>query len=175
MLFLVSTAWACLSVAGITVNPTTVQPGQTVTVTGIGFEFGTNPVLIHLDTLNGTVLGTGTIDRIGDFTQPVTIPTGLANGPHILIATEDAATPDGLNDGSNTGVPARAVFQVGNGAAAPVTPARATAVVASSGIGTDSLIVIAISVAAAGLFLAGVWSVVASRRWRAQAEYVKTS
>jgi hypothetical protein len=170
-----SAAWACLSVAGITASPTAVQPGGSVTVNGIGFEFGTNPIVIHLDTLDGNVLGTATLDRIGDFSQAVTLPAGVSNGPHILIATQAAATPDGKNNGSNTGVPARAVIQVGNAVAPTASPARPVAVIANSGIGIGTLIVISIVVAAVGLILAGSWSLVASRRWRRKAEYVKTS
>jgi hypothetical protein len=175
VLLAASSAWACLSVAGITASPATVQPGSSVTVNGIGFEFGTNPILIHLDTLNGAVLGTASLDRIGDFTISVTLPANISNGPHILVATQDSATPDGLNDGSNTGVPARAVIQVGN-PATPVAPAaRPAGVITKSGIGAATLILIALAVAGVGLFLAGSLSFVASRRWRRQAEYVKAS
>lgn len=170
-----SAAWACLSVAGITTNLATIQPGGSLTVNGIGFEFGTNPVPIHLDTLNGPVLGTGQIDRIGDFSLTVTIPADVTNGPHILIATQDAATPDGKNNGSNTGVPARALIQVGQPTAITPSPARPAAVISNSGISTGTLVLITLGVAAVGLFLAGLLSFAATRRPRRQAEYVKGS
>lgn len=170
-----SVAWACLSVAGITTNLATVQPGGSLTINGIGFEFGTNPVPIHLDTIDGPVLGTGAVDHIGNFSLTVTIPADVSNGTHVLIATEAAATPDGKNNGSNTGVPARAVIQVGNSSASPASPARPAAVIADSRIGTGPLIVIAMGVAAVGLFLAGLLSLAAARRPRRQAEYVKGS
>lgn len=170
-----SAAWACLSVAGITTNLATVQPGGSLTVNGIGFEFGTNPVPIHLDALDGPVLGTGAVDHIGNFSLTVTMPADVSNGPHILIATEAAATPDGKNDGSNTGVPARAVVQVGNSSASTASPVRPVAVIADAGIGTGTLIVISLGVAAVGLFLAALFSLAAARRPRRQAEYVKGS
>jgi hypothetical protein len=170
-----SAAWACLSVAGITTNLATIQPGGSLTVNGIGFEFGTNPVPIHLDTLDGPVLGTGSIDRIGDFSVTVTIPAGVSNGAHILIATQDAATPDGKNNGSNTGVPARAVIQVGDASAPTPLPARPAAVITNSGLGTGTVVVMSLGVAAVGLFLAGLLSLAATRRPRRQAAYVKGS
>jgi hypothetical protein len=174
-LLVASAAWACLSVAGITTNLATVQPGGSLTINGIGFEFGTNPVPIHLDALDGPVLGTGEIDRIGDFSVTVTIPTDVPNGTHILVATQAAATPDGKNNGSNTGVPARAVIQVGQSAASTPAPARPVAVIANSGIGTGTLVLISLGVAAVGLLVAGLLSLAAARRPQGQAEYVKGS
>ena len=173
VLIAASTAWACLSVAGITTNLATIKPGGSLIVNGIGFEFGTNPVPIHLDTLDGPVLGTGAIDRIGDFSVTVTIPAGVSNGAHILIATQDAATPDGKNNGSNTGVPARAVIQVGEPSATTPSPARPAAVITNSGLGIGTVIVMSLGVAAVGLFVAGLLSLAAARRPLRQAEYVK--
>ncbi|MGH9077134.1 MAG: hypothetical protein ACRDY0_06745 [Acidimicrobiales bacterium] len=169
-----SAAWACLSLAGLTTNQATVQPGGTLSVNGI--EFGSNPVNIHLDTISGPVLATVTPNsNSGNFTQSVTLPAGVSSGQHVLVATEDAATANGKNNGSSTGVPARAVIQVGNSSATSPAPARPASLASSSGTGVGTLVVIALAVAAAGLFLAGSMSLVASRRRRGQAETVKAS
>ncbi|MGH9077455.1 MAG: hypothetical protein ACRDY0_08400 [Acidimicrobiales bacterium] len=173
LLLSASAAWACLSLAGITTNLATVQPGGAVTVSGIGFEFGTNPVVIHLDSIDGAVLGTATLDHIGDFSKVVTLPAAVSGGQHVLVATEAAATADGSNDGSNTGVPARAIIDVGNSTSSTASPARPVTVITNSGTGVGTLIVISLAVAAALVFLAGSMSLVASRRRRGEAESVK--
>lgn len=158
-----SVSWACIFLAGITVSAGNVQPGGSVTVNGIGF--GSNPVDLHLDTLTGPVLATVTPDPKGNFHQAVTVPQNAANGQHVLVAAEAAATPSGSNDGSAQGVPARAVFQVGTAAPAPAaSPARPVQVDSTAGGGT--LILIAVAVAVVGLLLAGLASLAASRSRR---------
>ena len=170
-----SVAWACLSLAGITTGGGSVPPGGTLTLTGI--EFGSNPVQVHLDSLDGPVLATATPDaKSGNFTQAVTLPADVPAGQHVLMATEAAATANGKNNGAATGVPARAVIQVGNtAAAAAAAPARPLALASDSGTGVATLALIALVVAAAGLFLAGAVSMAASRRRRPEVETVKRS
>jgi len=169
-----SAAWACLSLAGITTGGGSVAPGGTLTLSGV--EFGSNPVQVHLDSLDGPVLATATPDaKSGNFTQAVTLPADVPAGQHVLMATEAAATANGKNDGAATGVPARAVIQVGNSVAAAAAPARPLALASNSGTGVATLALIALVVAAAGLFLAGAVSMAASRRRRPEAETVKRS
>ncbi len=169
-----SVAWACLSLAGITTGGGSVPPGGTLTLTGV--EFGSNPVQVHLDSLDGPVLATATPDtNSGNFTQAVTLPADVPAGQHVLMATEAAATANGKNNGAATGVPARAVIQVGNSATPAAAPARPLALASNSGTGVATLALIALVVAAAGLFLAGAVSVAASRRRRPEAETVKRS
>lgn len=165
-----STSWACIFLAGITVSPANVQPGGSLTVNGR--SFGSNPVDLHLDSLTGMVLATVTPDQQGDFTQAVNIPEGLVTGPHVVVATEAAVSPDGLNDGSAQGVPARALFQVGT---APPTQATAPAgpVQVDSNVGVGTLVLLGVAVAAVGVFLGGLISLVASRRRDPEAEAVK--
>lgn len=170
-----SFAWACISLAGITTSAASLQSGGTVTVNGI--EFGTNPVQLHLDSLTGPVLATAVPDTTsGNFTQAVTLPADVGSGQHVLVATEAAATPDGKNKGSSTGVPARAAIQVGTGTPAPAaTPVRPLQVSSNSGTSVGTLALIGLAVAAAGLFLAGSVSLAASRRRRPQGEAVEAS
>lgn len=171
-------AWACLSLAGVTTSSATVQQGGTVTVNGV--EFGSNPVQIHLDSLDGPVLATVTPNSdSGGFSQAVPLPADISAGQHVLVATEPAATTNGKNNGSSTGVPARTLIDVTGpgGAAAPgaVTSSAAPTVnlTANSGAGAGTLGLIGLAAAAASLFLAGGISLVVARRRRPEPEAVK--
>jgi hypothetical protein len=95
------------------------------------------------------------------FTVDVPIPADVPNGQHVLVATQQYHN-------MNAGIPARAIVYVGAAAPAPPVQAalapRPAAVTASSGPSALSLALIGLSVAAAGLLLAGAWSLVAARR-----------
>lgn len=164
-------AWACLGLAGITTSSSTVQPGGSLTVKGV--EFGTNPVDIHLDSLTGPVLATVT-PKQRMFDQTITIPADLTTGPHVVVATQSAITPDGKNSGTSNGTPARALIQVGNAPGGAVaSPARPLTLTSSSSTtGVGSLVLVALATVGVGLFVAGSFSVVASRR-RGKGEAVK--
>ncbi|HEX3567355.1 MAG TPA: hypothetical protein VHU17_18475 [Acidimicrobiales bacterium] len=165
-----STSWACIFLAGITTSASSVQPGGSLTINGL--SFGSNPVALHLDSLTGMVLATVTPDGQGNFSQAVTVPQDVGSGQHVVVATEEAATPDGSNSGSAQGVPARAAFQVGAGPAPAVaTPAGTVQVARSVGVGTLALI--GVAVACVGVFLGGVISLVASRSRRPEAVALK--
>ena len=156
-----STSWACIFLAGITVSSSNVPPGGSLTVTGL--SFGSNPVQLHLDSVTGNLLATVTPNGKGNFSQAVTIPQTLGDGPHVIVATEDAS-----NDSGAQGVPARAVFQVGTAAApAALTPAGPVQVEKSAAVGT--LVLIGVAVACVGVFIGGLISLVASRSRRAEA------
>lgn len=158
-----SIAWACLSLAGITTNLATVQPGGTVTVNGI--EFGSAPVQVHLGSTTGPILGTATpAASTGDFALPVTIPSSTTPGQYVLVATETPAS---------TGVPARAVIQVGTAAPVSNTTARPAALISNSGSSTGTLALIGLAAAAGSLFIAGGISFAAARRRRPETESVK--
>jgi len=164
-----SVAWACLGIAGLTVNPATAQPGDTVAVTLT--EFGSTPAQIHMDSVSGPVLATIAHPgkgMSGLTTANITIPADTSVGPHVLIATEPG-------NGMLAGIPARAVIQVGNASLTPTGAARPVALTAaSSGISATTIALIALAVAGAGLFLAGMVSLVLSHR-RPEAEAVKVS
>lgn len=157
-----STSWACIFLAGITASPASVQPGGSLDIKGLSFK--SNPVDLRLDTPTGAVLATVTPDSKGNFSQPVTIPQDVGTGPHVVVATEAAATPDGRNNGAAQGVPARAAFQVGGAAAAAASPARPVQVAKTVTFGT--LVLIAVAVCCAGLLLGYAISLVASRSRR---------
>ena len=160
-----STSWACIFLAGITTSAPNVQAGGSLTINGL--SFGSNPVVLHLDSVTGDVLATVTPNSKGDFSQAVTIPQTAANGQHVIVATEDAT-----GDGGAQGTPARAVFQVGTGGStAGVTPAGPVQVDKSAGVGTLALV--GVAVACVGVFIGGLISLLASRSRRAEAVRVE--
>ncbi|MFN2608328.1 MAG: hypothetical protein ABR511_10655 [Acidimicrobiales bacterium] len=154
-------AWACVGVVSLTSSPATVQPGATLTVTGREFAQSV-PVVIHLDSPTGPVLTTvpgPSSTMTSKFTATVTVPPDISNGQHVLVATQD------YHD-MNSGSPARSVFSVGT-AAAPAASSgasRPAALAARSGPSAIALVVVALVVAAAGLAVAALWSVVGARR-----------
>ncbi|RBY93490.1 hypothetical protein DQ237_17955 [Blastococcus sp. TF02-8] len=70
---------------------TKAKAGQDITVIGTGFlPYSTATIVIYS---SPTVLGTVVTDAQGNFTKPVTVPTGLAAGTHSLVAS--GVAPDG--------------------------------------------------------------------------------
>ncbi len=160
-----SFAWACVGLMSLTTTSSTVPPGGTVTVIGREFAQGA-PIEIHLDSPDGPVLAT--VPPLSDtmtsqFRVPVTIPTNIQNGPHVLVATE-------AYHYMNVGTPARAAIYVGVAPPASAVPGvRPAKIPVSSGPSALSLILIALGVAAVGLVLAGLWSAAGARRQPPQA------
>ena len=76
-----------IQVPQLAVSPTTVSPGQAVTIRGGGFTLDQD-VRIFLDHASGTPLPTGvTVTGLaGGFKVTATIPASVAAGPHRLIA-----------------------------------------------------------------------------------------
>jgi len=151
---------ACIFLASFSMSPGSVQPGGSVTVDGI--RFGVNPVEIRLDSLTGRLLATVTPDASRRFHEQVTIPPDVGTGQHVLVASQNPATPDGRNNGAAQGVPTRAMFAVGTAAPADVATHR-PAVKVATGIGFGVLVSIAIVVALVALLVAALTSRVASR------------
>lgn len=162
VLLYASASWGCIFLGGITASPASVPPGGSLTVRGLSFK--SNPVDLHLDSPTGAVLATATPDSKGNFSQPVTVPPDVGPGPHIVVAMEAAATPDGRNNGAAQGVPSRATFQVGT--AALVAPSSARPVQVAKSVRFGTLVLIAVGVCCAGLLLGGAISFVASRSAR---------
>lgn len=70
---------------------TTAVPGQQIVVIGTGFAaHSTATITIYSTPLE---LGTVVTDGDGNFTKPVSVPDGLANGSHEIVAL--GAAPDG--------------------------------------------------------------------------------
>jgi len=65
------------------VNPSTIVAGASVTFTGGGCAAATNVAV----SLNGTSLGSTTSDSKGNFSAPVTIPSGTPTGTQTLTAS----------------------------------------------------------------------------------------
>jgi len=109
-----SLAYACTSLATLTLSPTQGPAGQQVTVTGRGFsahdasDVRTGLVEIRFDSLNSPAL-TAPVRAAADgsFTAQVTIPQNAAPGTHVLIATQNRA-----NGTPASGTPARQAFTV---------------------------------------------------------------
>lgn len=164
-------AFACVGITSLNTSSSTVAPGGTLNVTGKDFAVQT-PVILHLDTLNGSVLATihvnGTGAMTSTFSQVVTIPSDVPVGAHLLVATQDEHNMNG-------GTPARAAIYVGNGPVpAPAgSAARPAGVIAGSGLGVGVLALIGLAAAAASLLVAGAIS--ASSRRRARPQPVKPS
>lgn len=166
-------AWSCVALVAFRVNGTgTVAPGGTVEVF-VG-EFASDiPVEIRLDSPDGPVLLTTpppTSTMTGQFTGQVPIPADVSPGPHVLVATQQ-------HYDMNVGNTARAMIYVNSSAPAEPTPQeRATSLVVEDESSAASYILIGLGVAAAGLLLAAVASMIVSRRPSSgQPEGVKTS
>lgn len=72
------------------VSPATVNPGQTVTVTGTNFA-ASQPITVTFaqsNTVSTLISGTATTDVSGRFTTTVTIPTTAITGTATLTATD---------------------------------------------------------------------------------------
>jgi hypothetical protein len=154
-------AWACVAVVSFTVNPSSVQPGGKVTVTGRDFAPGA-PIEVHLDSPTGRLLATlpphNNSVMQNSWNLDVPIPADVSNGEHVLVATQDYHN-------MNAGVPARATISVGTGAPPAATPAaRPINASVDTGPSGASLALIALGVAAGALLLAGLITLAASRR-----------
>lgn len=155
-------AWGCVTVVQFSiVGPATVEPGGMVEVFGGDFAAG-EPVDIRLDSQDGPILATEPSPMpstmTSKFTLQVPIGADVAPGEHILVATQD-------HYDMNVGIPARAAIFVSSSPPAEPTPAPRTTVLAvDEGSSATSFILIGLGVAAAGLLLAGVASMIAARR-----------
>lgn len=155
-------ASACVALISLITANNTVQPGGTVTVIGREFAQGA-PVEIHLDSPTGPVLATAPppdTTMTSQWRLDVPIPADIKPGPHILVATQNYHN---MNGGST----ARVTIHVGT--TAPVigpsqAAARPAARLSDSGPGVGTLLLVGLGAAAAGLLLAGLWYVAASRR-----------
>jgi hypothetical protein len=103
----ISGTGAGVGAGGLTLTPSTVAPGGTVTVTGIGF---TPSESVTLTTSDGYTLGTVTADSAGNVNQAITVPSTIPTGTKTVTAR-------GLTSG-RTGVATVAISGTGAGAGA---------------------------------------------------------
>lgn len=68
----------------LAVDPLSASPGNTITVTGTGFQAGES-VQLFLDSTSGTQLASATADSNGNITAPVSLPTSIVSGAHTVI------------------------------------------------------------------------------------------
>lgn len=98
-------AWACTSLATLTPNPVTAEPGQRVTVTGQNFVPDAGPVSFRFSSQAAPVLTTATPNKAGDVSASFTTPKAQP-GSYVLFATQ-------VKDGKPVfGTPARSVVVV---------------------------------------------------------------
>jgi hypothetical protein len=163
LLSVAATAWACVPFAALTVTPSTVEPGQVVTVTGAQFN-KVMPVVIHLDGLDGRELARAMADSPKGpfFSVTVVIPADVPPGSHVLVATQDQPPWGGLT----WGVPARALVTVGHPTSAAASPPAAVGTVrlTREPVGWTGLVLVGLGVSAIALLGFGVVAAVASGR-----------
>lgn len=159
----IAVVFACVSVAALTATPQTVQPGGTVTVTGGDYVPGF-PVQIHLDSVDGPVVGTvasptGPSSMRSQFRVDVTLPSTLSVGQHVLIATQNSHN-------MTAGMPARAAIYVGAAPQPGQQNHRTAYPVVENGPGLGALALIAAAAAVFGLIVLLVATLLTSRRPR---------
>ena len=160
-------------VAQLQVTPAQVKAGGEVTVFGPRGYGRTNPVEIRAGSVDGPILGTFTPNEEayamwGPGT--VKIPENARPGTYALFATQTLAA----NETHIRGVPARGeVTIVGPAGTAPVLSAApeipldeqpTVGLLEEEPVSTGSVLLVALGVAGAGLFLAGLAVALSSRR-----------
>lgn len=88
----------------VTVDPSTFQAGDVVTVTGSGLESNFETIIEFDSTVQ---IGTAMTDAAGSFVAEVTIPSDATDGPHTISAVCDADGNISFTDVtvSSTGLP----------------------------------------------------------------------
>ncbi len=146
----VVSAVACTNLSTLT-GSLQGERGSAITLTGHGFDTGSNPIRLHWGSLQGPVLAQGHADAFGNFKATFQVPKDIANGSYVIIATQADKTGQPV-----FGTPARLSFQVGLTLAsaghhaapglagapvnAPVAPTVANQPVLPSWIGSITLI-----------------------------------
>ncbi|MDQ6827093.1 MAG: hypothetical protein M3Z14_07850 [Candidatus Eremiobacteraeota bacterium] len=103
----VLSAVACTNLSTLT-GSLQGERGSGVTLTGHGFDTGSNPIMLHWGSLQGPVLAQGHADAFGNFKTTFQVPKDIANGSYVIIATQADKTGQPV-----FGTPARLSFQVG--------------------------------------------------------------
>jgi hypothetical protein len=144
-------AWACVPISTVTVTPAEARPGDEVTVSGIRFLSPT-PVVLHLHSPDGPVLATMEMPRSANtlFKTTVRVPEGMAPGPLVLVATQEAVTEAGF---TGWGIPTRTILTVLD-AAGNAPPTTVPAVAARrAGLARETVDPAAVAAVTAGVAL----------------------
>ncbi len=167
-----STAWACASLATLSMDSKVVRPGEEVNITGRGFSdthagttAGDSLVALRLKTRDGKVLGpeldTSTDGRIA---TKLRMPSDMKSGFYVMLATQTKA--DGT---ARAGTPARYAFRIQGTPAkqsvaaspwsgAPSGPSNSSPVAGDGGLNGQTLLVggiLSLTLIAAGSVLVG--------------------
>lgn len=166
-----STAWACASLATMSLDSKVVKPGAEVTVTGRGFSdahagstAGDSLVTLRLKARNGPILMDNVDVTNGLISQKVRMPRDMKSGFFVMLATQTKA--DGT---ARAGTPARVAFRVAGTAAqqgavaspwsgTPGGPASSASVAGGGGLNGQTLLVggiLSLTLIAAGSVLVG--------------------
>jgi hypothetical protein len=164
-------------VAQLQVTPAEAQAGQEVTVFGPRGYGRTNPVEIRGGSIDGPVLGTfQPNEELYAMWGPgtVRIPEGVKPGTYYLFATQTLAA----NETHIRGVPARGEVRVLGAAGsspvlgqAPETPLAEqprVELLEEEPVSTGAILLVALGVAGAGLFIAGAAVALNTRRQSAE-------
>jgi hypothetical protein len=176
-LFATATASHAPHVAQLQVTPAEVKAGQEVTVFGPRGYGRTNPVEIRAGSLDGPVLGTfQPNEELYAMWGPgtVRIPDNVPAGTYYLFATQTLAA----NETHIRGVPARGEVKVlgptgtapvlGEAPETPLSEQPRVELLEEEPVGLSSILVVALGVAGAGLFVAGAAAALSTRRQSAQ-------
>lgn len=97
----------------VTVDPSTFEAGDVVTVSGTGLEPNFETI-IEFNSVTVQV-GTATTDAAGSFSVQVTIPADAAAGPHTITAVCDSAGNISSTDVTVSSVNATTTTTIGGG------------------------------------------------------------
>jgi hypothetical protein len=164
-------------VAQLQVTPAEAQAGQEVTVFGPRGYGRTNPVEIRGGSIDGPVLGTFQPNEESYATWGpgnVRIPEGVKPGTYYLFATQTLAA----NETHIRGVPARGEVRIlgaagsspvlGQAPEAPLSEQPRVELLEEEPVGTGAILLVALGVAGAGLFIAGAAAALSTRRRSAE-------
>jgi hypothetical protein len=159
-------------VAQLQVTPAQVRAGQEVTVFGPRGYGRTNPVEIRAGSVDGPILGTFTPnEELYAMWGPgtVRIPENAQPGTFYLFATQTLTA----SESHIRGVPARGEVTIVGAGGAPVLDSApeipldqqpTVGLLEEEAVSTGSVLLVALGVAGAGLFLAGLAVALSSRR-----------
>ena len=141
-----------LSTPAVTVEPSSVEAGKTVTVKGTGFApESTVTITLHSEPVE---VGTATTDASGDFTATVTVPATTEAGDHTVVAASNTPTVTASAPLTVTAPPAPAEDPSTAPSTQPTAPPAPAPEQGGKGglarTGTNALILVAAALVAAG-------------------------
>ena len=141
-----------LSTPAVTVEPSSVEAGKTVTVKGTGFApESAVTITLHSEPVE---VGTATTDENGDFTATVTVPATTEAGDHTVVAASNTPTVTASAPLTVTAPPAPAEDPSTAPSTQPTAPPAPASEQGGKGglarTGTNALLAVAAALIAAG-------------------------